>query len=516
MAYVIGVDVGTQSARAGVFDLSGRMLGTARQALKIHHPQAGWAEQSSRDIWDAVCHSVQGALAQAGVDPAAVKGIGFDATCSLVLATASGAALPLSGDWDVILWMDQRATEQAARANATGARPLDFVGGTMSPEMEMPKLMWLKSHRPDLWERMGAAFDLADWLTWKASGSNQRSACTLTCKWGYLPQDNPSWDADFLAAIDLTDLQARTAVPDRAVEIGTDLGPLTAQAAADLGLPTSVRVAAGMIDAHAGALAVLGVAPAPDTLALIAGTSNCHMALHPAPQPVPGVWGPYLGAVLPGLWLNEGGQTATGAALDHLVASHAGAGAYAPDVHGAVQAAILDRIAAQGDPAPDLHVLPDYLGNRSPHADPARRAVIAGLTFDEPAEQFLKLYWATAAGIAYGTRAIIERLNAADYDITRLVLCGGHAKSPLLSQLYADATGCTVLIPTVDEPVLLGAAMTALPGADLAGAAQRMAAAVQTRPPVTDPRVDHAARYRAYRQLDALAATLAHPDEGEA
>ncbi|MFB2533200.1 FGGY-family carbohydrate kinase [Paracoccus sp. p4-l81] len=506
MTYVIGVDVGTQSARAGVFDAQGRMLGSARQGLRIHHPQAGWAEQSSADIWGAICASVRGAMAQAGVDPARVTGIGFDATCSLVLTDAQGAPLPLSGDWDVILWMDQRATEQAARANATGARPLAYVGGTMSPEMEMPKLMWLKAHRHDLWARMGAAFDLADWLTWKASGSNERSACTLTCKWGYLPDQTPAWDGDFLAAIDLTDLQARTKVPDRAVDIGTDLGPLTAKAAADLGLPTAVRVAAGIIDAHAGALAVLGAAPAPDTLALIAGTSNCHMALHPQAQAVPGVWGPYLGAVLPGLWLNEGGQTATGAALDHLVASHAGAAAFGPDVHGRVQAAILDRMA-DGDPAPDLHVLPDFLGNRSPHADPDRRAIIAGLTFDDPPEQFLRLYWATATGIAHGTRAIIDRLNAADYAITRLILCGGHAKSPLLARLYADATGCTVLIPDADEPVLLGAAVTALMAV---GGAQAALAGIRDQI-APDPawQAIHARRWAAYQRLDRLAGELA-------
>lgn len=508
MSYVIGVDVGTQSARAGVFDRTGRLLGSGRQALAVTHPQPGWAEQSSADIWAAVCAATRAALAQSGVAPDAVAGIGFDATCSLVLADAAGAPVELTpGGWDVILWMDQRAVAEAAAANATGARPLDFVGGTMSPEMEMPKLMWLKRHRPDLWARLGAAYDLTDWLTWKASESNDRSTCTLTCKWGYLPQDDAPWNADFLRAIDLTDLQARTRVPDRAVEIGTDLGPLTAQAAADLGLTPATRVAAGMIDAHAGALAVLGADPAPDRLALIAGTSNCHMALHPAAQAVRGVWGPYAGAVLPGLWLNEGGQSATGAALDQVVAVMAGAAAFAPDVHATVQDVILDRIAA-GEAMPALHVLPDFVGNRSPHADPARRAVIAGLGMADAAETFLQTYWATAAAIAYGTRAIIEALNGADYAITRLVICGGHAKSELLVRLYADATGCEVLIPEAPEPVLLGAAMTAMPGLTPAQAAQAMAGPLRRVAPDPAAKARHDARYAVFQKLDALSAEL--------
>ncbi len=145
-----------------------------------------------------------------------------------------------------------------------------------------------------------------------------RSQCTLTCKWTYLAHERPSWQGDFLRRHGIADMVERGRLPETATAIGADLGPLTAEAAEALGLTTACRVGAGLIDAHAGALGVLGgQAGDPATLdrhlALIAGTSSCVMALSAEPRPTHGVWGPYYGAVLPDCWLNEGGQSATGA-----------------------------------------------------------------------------------------------------------------------------------------------------------------------------------------------------------
>lgn len=107
---LIGVDVGTGSARAGVFDSAGRMLGVGKAALTLWHEPGEIVEQSSAQIWQAVCSAVRQAMA--GLDRAAIKGIGFDATCSLV---AEGVSVSPSEDpaRDVILWMDHRATPEA-------------------------------------------------------------------------------------------------------------------------------------------------------------------------------------------------------------------------------------------------------------------------------------------------------------------------------------------------------------------------------------------------------------------
>ena len=112
---ILGVDVGTGSARAGVFDLTGRMLGTAKHEIEIFRATGGIVEQSSAQIWGAVCAAVRGAVAASGVAPARIAGIGFDATCSLVVLGAGGVPLPVGPSEDsardIIVWMDHRALD---------------------------------------------------------------------------------------------------------------------------------------------------------------------------------------------------------------------------------------------------------------------------------------------------------------------------------------------------------------------------------------------------------------------
>lgn len=124
------------------------------------------------EIWQAVCSCIRNALTLADVCAQSVAGIGFDATCSLVVLDKNGDPLPVSPESDakqnIIVWMDHRATEQAERINATHHPVLNYVGGKISPEMETPKILWLKENMPEIYERAGQFFDLADFLTWRA------------------------------------------------------------------------------------------------------------------------------------------------------------------------------------------------------------------------------------------------------------------------------------------------------------------------------------------------------------
>ncbi|MCH7526597.1 MAG: FGGY family pentulose kinase [Planctomycetes bacterium] len=337
----IGIDVGTASARAGIFTPDGVMLGCGTREIRIYRPQDDFVEQSSDDIWRSCCAAVQEAMSPAGINPSDVRGIGFDATCSLVALDAQDRPVSVSptgrDEQNVVVWMDHRAVEQAQRINATAHDVLRYVGDTISPEMQSPKLLWLKEHLPDTWRRAARFFDLPDFLTYRATSDDTRSLCTTVCKWTYLGHESPAqsdaigrWDDSFFRGIGLADL-----VEEGYQRIGTRVRPmgepiangLTETTARELGLNPGTPVGVAIIDAHAGGLGVLGVpldGIRPDTesietrLALVGGTSSCHMAVSRTPRFVNGVWGPYFAAMIPGMWLTEGGQSATGALIDHV------------------------------------------------------------------------------------------------------------------------------------------------------------------------------------------------------
>jgi FGGY-family pentulose kinase len=513
--YVCAVDVGTGSARAGIVDRAGNMLGRAEHPILMHRPKADHAEHDSEDIWRAVCRAVQGALAKAGVAKESVAGISFDATCSIVVrGTDSGqVSVSVTGEkrWDTIVWLDHRALAEADECTATGHRVLDYLGGVMSPEMATPKLMWLKRRLPESWNKAGYMFDLADYLTWRASGSLARSQCTLTCKWTYLAHETPGWQRDFFARVGLEDIIERGSLPETASPVGSDLGPLTPEAAAELGLTENCRVATGVIDAYAGALGVLGgfagePAELNRHLGLIAGTSSCVMAMSPDERPFAGGWGPYYGAGLPGCWIAEGGQSATGALLDHVIRLHGAGGEPTAERHREIAERIMALRGEEGlELAGRLHVLPDFHGNRSPLADPHALGVISGLTLDASFDSLCRLYWRTAVGIALGVRHILDTLNAGGFVIDTLHVTGGHTKNPLLMELYADAVGCTVVEPLADEAVLTGTAALAATGAglypDLASACAGMRQPVRERRPATAAKARFDRDYRIFLEM---------------
>ena len=529
---VIGVDVGTGSARAGVFDLAGRMLASAKQDILLFHAPGAIVEQSSNDIWNAVCASVREALLLSGVAPERIAGIGFDATCSLVVLGEGGRPLPVGPSDDpernIIVWMDHRAVAQADRINATGHDVLKYVGGRISPEMETPKLLWLLEHKPAVFADAWQFLDLTDFLTWRASGDLSRSTCTVTCKWTYLAHEQ-RWDASYFRAIGLGVLadEVFERIGRSVVAPGTSLGNgLTPGAASELGLRAGTAVAAGVIDAHAGGIATVGVGGEPfASLAYVFGTSSCTMTSTREPVFVPGVWGPYFSAMVPNTWLNEGGQSVAGAAIDQLLTMHP----LAPEARIQAQAAgqslpaMLATLATQRASslseavtlAEGLHVVPEFLGNRAPLADPHARAVIAGLGMDHDMDSLIALYIAGVCGIAYGLRQIIEAQTAAGAPIDRIMISGGAGRLDLVRQLLADATGRPVLAIDAEEPVLLGAAML---GSVAAGAFGDVGTAMAVMSRIGQAFIPHGgatamlheARFRAFEQLQGLACQLRH------
>ncbi|MCT4333468.1 FGGY-family carbohydrate kinase [Paracoccus sp. YLB-12] len=476
--HFIGIDVGTGSARAGVFDRTGNLLATARRDIDMH--RAGViAEQSGDQVWDAVCAATRQAVSQAGIRPDSVRGIGFDATCSLVVRGVDGTALPVGDpdrpERDIIVWMDHRAVEQAERINAQGHDVLRYVGGRISPEMETPKLLWLKENRPDIYHAAGHFFDLTDFLTWKATGSLARSTCTVTCKWTYLAHEG-RWDPEYFHGIGLGDLalDGFARIGTEVVEPGTALGKgLTPEAARQMALDPGIAVGAGLIDAHAGGIGTVGAqgggGDPTRCLGYVFGTSSCTMTTTTKPAFVPGVWGPYFSAMVPGAWLNEGGQSVAGAAIDHLVTLHpahaeakARAEAAAMSLPAWLADTALDRAGAASDAvmlAGQVHVVPEFLGNRAPFADPQARAVIAGQDVETGLDGLIALYVAGICGLGYGLRQIIETQAMNGAPVDSIAISGGAGQHPLIRQILADATGLPVEATECAEPVLLGSAI---------------------------------------------------------
>ncbi|KAM9844649.1 FGGY carbohydrate kinase domain-containing protein isoform 2-T2 [Aulostomus maculatus] len=486
--YYVGVDVGTSSVRAALVTGGGLVRTTAEEPISVWEPKADHYVQSSCEIWERCCSVVKEVVR--GVERAQVRGIGFDATCSLVVLDQRFQPVPVGRDGDpqrnVVMWMDHRAAEQAARITRSGHRVLSRVGGVMSPEMQPPKLLWLKENlKESCWNKAAHFFDLPDFLSWKATGSLTRSLCTLVCKWTYCPPEG--WDVSFWTAVGLEDLLENnfSKIGSQTSPPGSPLGDgLTQEAAADLGLDPGTAVGASLIDAHAGGLGVIGAdvrghhlpcegQPVSSRMAVICGTSSCHMAVSERPLFVPGVWGPYLSAMVPGLWLNEGGQSATGRLIDHMVKGHAaysrlqeqaqqrspftGENVYSYlNNHLSLMASSCSAVDLLGS---SLHVWPDFHGNRSPLADPTLKGMVIGLPLSQTLEDLALLYLATVQALALGTLHILEALREAGHDVRTLFLCGGLSKNSLFVQIHANATGLPVVLPDQLEAVLVGAAV---------------------------------------------------------
>lgn len=539
MKYFLGIDVGTGSARAGIFDARGQMMASASNPIQLWRPAPDHVEQSSDDIWRACGSAVRAALWRASLPPSAIAGIGFDATCSLVALDADDRPVSVSttgrAAQNVIVWMDHRAIAQAERINATKHPVLRYVGGVISPEMQTPKLLWLKQNLPATWKHTARFLDLPDFLTYRATGDDTRSLCTVVCKWTYLGQrgsDGAGWDAGYFKKIGLSDLAA-----EKFRRIGTRVRPmgepisagLTPRAARELGLVAGTPVGVSIIDAHAGGLGLLGAkldGRATTTtalnrrLALIGGTSSCHMAVSAKPRFIGGIWGPYFSAMIPDLWLTEGGQSATGALIDHVIFSHAAARPLQAEAKrtnktiyellNARLAALakLERVPHAAALTRELHVQPDFHGNRSPRADPTLKGTITGLTLSATCDDLARQYLAAVQAVAYGTRHIVDEMNKKGYAIDTLLACGGGTKNPVFVREHADITCCRIVLPREPEAVLLGAAVLGAVAAQrfnsVLAAVCAMNAAGKTISPAGQ-RVArfHAAKYRVFHRLHA-------------
>ena len=471
--YTVGVDFGTESARAVLVDVtSGEEMTSAVTPYPsgvIHDrlPDTGpalppeWALQDPDDYLHSLGASVRAVLGQGGVDSSRVIGVGIDFTaCTMLPVTGDGTPLCRLPDlrsnphsW-VKLWKHHAAQPEADLINETalktGERWLDRYGGKTSSEWFFAKSLQILDEAPDVYARADRLIEAADWVVWQLTGVETRNSCTAGYKALWSKRDGFP-DRSFFAALapgfaDVVDekMSRQIATPgERAGVVDSTGSELT-------GLARGTPVAVANVDAHVSVPAATVVGPG--RLVAVMGTSTCHLALSSEDRAVPGFCGVVEDGVIPGLFGYEAGQAAVG----DMFAWYTGLlGGASVATH-----ASLEREAGEVAPGESGLVALDWWnGNRSILVDADLTGMIMGATL---ATRPAHIYRALLEATVFGTRVIIESLEAAGIPVEEVVACGGLPyQNRLLMQLTADITGRPVSLAGSRQAPALGSAMFA-------------------------------------------------------
>lgn len=443
MAYVIGIDGGTESLRAGLFDLSGQPIGFASTPYKTDFPSAGWAEQDPSDWWRALGRSVRQVISDVGVSASDVMALAVDTTCcSVVALDAKGDAVR-----PALIWMDVRSSKEAELVLKTrndALRVNSDLAGPVSAEWMIPKALWLARHEPEQFARAKTICEYQDYINFHLTGRMVASLNNVSVRWHYRSGAG-GFAHSLVNALDISELLEKW--PKDVVALGETIGTLTAKAAEHCGLNAGIPVAQGGADAFI-AMIGLGVVR-PGALAFITGSSHLHLGLSDVPFHGKGIWGTYQDAVIPGLHVVEGGQTSTGSVVNwfkNLIGNSADYDS-------------LNAQASQLSPgAEGLIVQEHFQGNRTPHTDALSRGAIMGLSLKHTRAHIFR---AMIEGIAFGTEAIFKAMRASGYQPDEFRICGGATRSDFWMQVHADVSGIPLTVTRVPDAPALGSAILA-------------------------------------------------------
>ena len=489
-AYTLGIDYGTNSVRAVVVDCAnGANIGShvfnyppGEQGVIIDPSDHNLARQNPQDYLDGLETTVTEALkAASGVDgfsPDKIIGIGVDTTGSTPLPmNTDGVPLGLTDGFkdnpaaQAWLWKDHTAADEAARITELAAehRPqyLAKCGDTYSSEWFWSKVWKCLNVAPEVFDAAHTWVECADYIPAVLAGvSNPADIVRGVCAAGHKAMYCDEWDGlpdeEFLAMLDPKLAELRGRLFDKAHDANTKAGDLCDAWAGKLGLSAAIPIAIGKLDAHYGAV---GAGVFEGTLVKIIGTSTCDCMVAPKANPlqdIPGICGIVDGSILPEHYGLEAGQSAVGDIFKWFV-------------EGVCEGddALYAQLMADADQLKPgqsgLLALDWNNGNRNLLVDPKLTGLLLGQTlYTTKAEIYRALIEATA----FGARAIIERIKEYDVAVDRIVCCGGIAeKNPMLMQIYADVTGCTMQTSASDQTCALGAALAAsvLAGRDAGG-----------------------------------------------
>ncbi|HIT09434.1 MAG TPA: ribulokinase [Candidatus Merdivicinus faecavium] len=477
--YAIGVDYGTLSGRALIINAA---TGEELASSVYEYPHAvmdralpdgtplknDWALQHPQDYLDVLEHTIPAVLAESGVNPADVIGIGIDFTACTVLPTLKdGTPLCFLPEYQnrphayVKLWKHHAAQDKANELNriaaARGEKWLANYGGKISSEWAVPKIWQILDEDPEIYEKMDRFIEAADWIVWQLCGRETRNSCTAGYKEIWNKKTGfPS--EEFFAALD----PRLAKLPDEKFSreitpLGSRAGFLTAKAAALTGLPEGIAVAVGNVDAHV-CVPAAGI-DGPGKVLAIMGTSTCHMLMGTEEVQVPGICGVVEDGIMPGFFGYEAGQSCVGDHFAWFIDNCLPASYYEEAQAAGINIHKFLREKAQREKPGEsgLLALDWWNGNRSVLVDVDLTGMILGMTLQTRPEQ---IYRALIEATAYGTRMIVDNFKEGGVPVEEFVASGGIArKDPMMMQIYADVLNMPVRVTSTSQGPALGSAL---------------------------------------------------------
>ena len=478
--YAVGIDYGTESARAVLVDLSdGREVATAVHAFAdgvIDERLPGtevrlepdWALQNPTDYVEATKVTVRRVLAESGVAPDDIIGVGIDFTaCTMLPTKADGTPLCYLAEhranphaW-AKLWKHHAAQPEANRINELarerGETWLARYGGKISSEWFFPKALQILDEAPEIYEAADRLIEAADWIVWQLTGKETRNSCTAGYKAIWSKRAGfPSPDY-FQALHPRMRNIVQEKMCERILPLGARAGGLTAGMASATGLRRGTAVAVANVDAHVSVPAATVVETG--RMVMIMGTSICHMVVDREQRIVPGMCGVVEDGILPGLFGYEAGQSCVGDHfawfVEHCIPARYQEQAEARQMN--LHQLLEEKASLLRPGESGLLALDWWNGNRSVLVDVDLTGLLIGATLATRPEE---IYRALIEATAYGTRIIIETFEENGVAVKELVAAGGlPERNRLLMQIYADVTGREIKVVGTVQAGALGAAM---------------------------------------------------------
>ncbi len=525
-AFAIGVDFGTESARAVLIRLSdGEEIATS-----VHPYSHGvmdevltytgerlpsdTALQDPMDYLEALTATVKSVIERSNVSPEAVIGIGIDTTaCTLVFADKD--LVPLSQDPRFVsrplayarLWKHHAAQRYADRINALASQReglyLPSYGGLVNAEWLLPKALQVMVESPDVYHATEKIIEQQDWIVSNLVGREVRAASVAGYKGMYLEERGGYPTQDFLDELEPGFSSVLEKVGHEFLPPAAQAGTITTEWAERLGLIESTVVAAGIIDAH---VAMLGCGVVtPGTMVAVMGTSVCNLLVTDDRYEPQGIQGVVKDGIIPGKWGYEAGQAGVGDTFGWFVKHMASADvADRAAISGRSLFNVVEADAAELQPGESGLLILDWLnGNRSVLIDSQLSGVILGLTL---ATRSHEIYRALIEAAGFGQRMIFEAFESTGITIDRFVVCGGLPnKSPLLMQVLADITGRTVEVSGSEHTPAVGAALHA---ALAAGHFDTWEECARVAPSISRTYIPSSTRHEQYREIFDLYRSL--------